>query len=104
MAQSSPHAAIIPTESLVAILPTESSVFVAMLPFEMAIAMTGRLLALTTETQEAEVRSCKESWFQGYLKGCHSDLDSIAVSLFVNRETTMLSTLTVRQEKENQSE
>ena len=58
MAQSSPHAAIIPTESLVAMLPTES--FVAMLPFEMAIAMTGRLLALTTETQEAEVRSCKE--------------------------------------------
>ena len=51
MAQSSPQAAII---------PTESSPFVAMLPFEMAIAMTGRLLALTTETQEAEVRSCKE--------------------------------------------
>ena len=99
MAQSSPQAAII---------PTESSPIVAM--FEIAIAMTGRLLALTTETQEAEVRSCKErsdlkeSWFQGYLKGCHSDLDSIAVSLFVNRERTMLSTLTVRQEKENQSE
>ena len=48
MAQSSPQAAIIPN--------TESSPVVAM--FEIAIAMTGRLLALTTETQEAEVRSC----------------------------------------------
>ena len=46
MAQSSPQAAIIPS--------TESS------PVEMTIAITGRLLALTTETQEAEVGSCKE--------------------------------------------
>ena len=46
MAQSSPQAAIIPS--------TES------FPVEMTIAITGRLLALTTETQEAEVGSCKE--------------------------------------------
>ena len=51
MAQSSPQAAII---------PNESNPLVAILSFEMAIAMTERLLALTTETQEADVRSCKD--------------------------------------------
>ena len=51
MAQSSPQAAII---------PNESNSLVAVLSFEMAIAMTERLLALTTETQEADVRSCKD--------------------------------------------
>ena len=51
MAQSSPQAAII---------PNESNSLVPILSFEMAIAMTERLLALTTETQEADVRSCKD--------------------------------------------
>ena len=69
MAQSSPQAAIVPTHSsslfdFAADFETLSSVFAigfGSLSCDIQIAKTDRLFALTTETQEADMRAWKKT-------------------------------------------